>query len=280
MILIADSGSTKSHWAVTDDDNDIRVATDGLNPFFTDTHTIEQILEQQLLNQIAQYHIDAVHFFGSGCRDDKKELIHNALEKYFPTAEINVSTDLMGAATALFGDKTGIACILGTGSISCLYSNRAIVENQPALGYILGDEGSGAVLGKKLAGDFFKRQMPENIHKQFATKYPITAAEFIDRVYCQPQANRFLASFAPFLKENISEPYVYNLVFDSFLEFFKRNITQYADYQDYEVSFCGSVAYHFADVLEVAARDIGLCFGKIVQNPIDSLVEYFRKKRE
>lgn len=277
MILIADSGSTKCHWAVVDANNDIRVATDGLNPFFTDADTIEQVLRKQLIPHIAKHKIDTVHFLGAGCRDDKKELIYNVLMSFFPTAKISVDTDLKGAAIALFGNKAGIACILGTGSISCLYDGETIVENHPALGYILGDEGSGAVLGKKLLGDCFKQQMPKSLTRLFLRKHPVTVAELIDRVYCKPQANRYLASFTPFLKDNISEPYVYNLVFDSFLEFFKRNIEQYPHYHEYEVSFCGSIAYHFADVLEVAAYEAGLNFGRIVQNPIDDLVEYFRK---
>lgn len=277
MILIADSGSTKCDWVLMDSTNDIRVATEGINPFFCNERQMEEIVKKQLITQISKYKVDKIYLFGAGCRDDKKQIVANTLSKLFPDAIVEVENDLKGAAIALFGNRSGIASIIGTGSISCVYNGVEIVESISPLGYILGDEGSGAVLGKKFLGDCFKNQIPAKLKKRFLTKYPFTIAELIDKTYCQPFANRFLASFAPFLKENISEAYVYNLVFDSFMEFFARNILQYNNYADYEVSFCGSIAYHFADVLEIAAYESGINFGKIIKSPIEGLLEYYGK---
>lgn len=281
MILIADSGSTKCHWASIDDENDIRISTDGINPFHCDRHTIESIVDSQLIDRIPQHKITEIHFFGAGCRDDKTTIIADILRHRFPQATIEVTNDLKGAAIALFGDNGGIACILGTGSVACLYDGKEIVRSIDPLGYILGDEGSGAVLGRKLLGDCFKNRLPQHLKEKFFERYPtLTASELIERVYRKPLPNRFLASFAPFLSENIEESYAYNLVFDSFTEFFERNIASFDRWDEHETSFCGSVAYHFADVLEVAAAEFGIRLGQIVQSPIDNLALYFKKYRE
>ncbi len=277
MILIADSGSTKCDWVLADSANDIRVSTEGINPFFCNEQQMEEIVEKHLVSKISQYTVDKIYFFGAGCRDDKKQIVLNVLSRFFSNATVEIDSDLKGAAIALFGNRSGIASIIGTGSISCVYDGTKIIESISPLGYVLGDEGSGAVLGKKFLGDCFKNQIPAKLKKRFLTKYPLTIAELIDKTYCRPFANRFLASFTPFLKDNISDPYVYNLVFDSFTEFFTRNILQYDKYADYEVSFCGSIAYYFADVLEVAAYENGINFGKIIKSPIEGLLEYYRQ---
>jgi N-acetylglucosamine kinase-like BadF-type ATPase len=161
---------------------------------------------------------------------------------------------------------------LGTGSNSCLCDGGKIIDNVPSLGFILGDEGSGAVLGRRFLSDCLKNQLPEKIQKQFFAKYKISVTQIVENVYRQPNPNRYLAQFCPFLKANLAQSAIYNLVFDSFVDFFTRNVFQYPDYGQYPVSFCGSVACNFADVLEVAALEMGLNFGKIIQSPIEELV--------
>ena len=273
MFLIADSGSTKCDWAVVGNDLQI-VKTEGINPYFCDSLQVEKILKKTLLPKIKVAEIEKIYFYGAGCRAEKCDVVQSALQKNFITANIEVNSDLLGTARALFGNRAGIACILGTGSNSCFYNGNEIKFNVPPLGFILGDEGSGAVLGKKFLGDLLKNQMSEKLKKKFFKKYNISIAEIIEKTYRQPSPNRFLAQFMPFLKSNISEPKIYNLVFDAFTEFLQKNVMQYAGFEQYKVSFCGSVAYHFADVLEVATLEQKLNFGEIIQNPIEKLVEF------
>ena len=275
MFVVADSGSTKCDFAIVANNSQV-ISTEGINPYFCDALQIEKILKKSLLPKIKGAEIDAIFFYGAGCRAEKCDVVKSALQAVFPAAKIEVESDLLGTARALFGKNEGIACILGTGSNSCLYDGKKIQDNIPPLGFILGDEGSGAVLGRKFLGDLLKNQMTEKLKKQFFQKYKITTAEIIEKTYQQPFPNRFLAQFMPFLKNHIGEPKIYNLVFDSFTEFLQKNVMQYADYERYNVSFCGSVAYHFADVLEVAVLEQNLNFGKITQNPIEKLVEFHK----
>ena len=267
MFIIADSGSTKCDWAIVGAELQI-VETEGINPYFCDSLQIEKILKKSLLPKIKGAKVDEVFFYGAGCRAEKCDVVKSALQTLFPAAKVEVESDLLGAARALFGKNAGIACILGTGSNSCFYDGKEIKDNVPSLGFILGDEGSGAVLGRKFLNDLLKNQMTENLKKKFFQKYKLTISEIIEKTYRQPFPNRFLAQFMPFLKQHIGEPKIYNLVFDDFDDFFQRNIMQYLDYEEHKVSFCGSVAYHFADVLAVAALERNLNFGEIIQNPI------------
>jgi len=275
MFLIADSGSTKCDWAIVDNELQI-VKTEGINPYFCDSLQIEKILKKSLLPKIKNTKVDKVFFYGAGCRAEKCDVVKSALQAVFSTAKIEVESDLLGTARALFGKKAGIACILGTGSNSCFYDGNEIIYNVSPLGFILGDEGSGAVLGRKFLGDLLKNQMTEGLKKKFFQKYKLTTAEIIEKTYRQLFPNRFLAQFMPFLKKHIGEPKIYNLVFDSFDEFLQRNVMQYADFEEYKVSFCGSVAYHFADVLEVVTLEQNINFGEIIQNPIERLVDFHK----
>ncbi len=281
MILIADGGSTKCDWALIDKDSAIFVKTDGMNPYFCSPEQIEAIMKKQLIKKLPKEslpEISELYFYGAGCREDRSDYLKDNFQKFLPHTQIFIDGDMKGAAIALQGDKKGIACILGTGSASCLFDGQNIIEFAHSLGYILGDEGSGAVLGKRLVSDYFKLQMPEKLRKKFERKYKLTATELNEAVYRKPFPNRFLASFAPFLSQNISEPYAYNLVFDAFMEFMERNITQYTDYKEQTVSFCGSIAYHFSDVLEVVVDEFGMNLGKIIKSPMGELVEFYRAK--
>lgn len=277
MKLIAEAGSTKTDWILTDNNNIVkRKKTRGINPFYQTAEDITCLIEKELMPETPN-DISQIYFYGAGCTAEKQPIVAAALKTIFTNAKIEVASDLLAAARALCGHSEGIACILGTGSNSCFYNGENITQNTPPLGFILGDEGSGAYLGKTLVSDFLKRQMPDNIAELFADKYQLTTKEAVENVYRQPLPNRYLAQFTPFLSENIAEPYCYNLVFDSFIAFFARNIVHYPDFRTLPIAFTGSVAYHFADVLEVAAYDFDLNFSHIAQAPIEELVEFHKQ---
>lgn len=272
--LIADSGSTKTDWCIVDESgafSTIRVK--GMNPYFQDEEEISSEIEKKLLPAVGDNVIDTVYFYGAGCIFDKVKVVENAIKKHITAKRIFVESDLLGVARAVCGKTEGIACILGTGSNSCLYDGDKIVSNISPLGFILGDEGSGAVLGKLLVGDLLKGIFPERLKSLFLEQYGLTPAYIIDKVYRQPFPNRFLAGFAPFLAEHLDEPSIYRLVADSFYAFIYRNVKQYHR-DDCEVSFVGSIAYFFRDILSAVASDTGIVLGKIVQNPMDGLLQY------
>lgn len=275
MILIADSGATKTDWCLGEKTTDARVIqTQGINPFHQSAEHIYKVLTEELLPQLGEKnHITHIHFYGAGCTPEKSVIVKEQLQALFPDADIDVQSDLLGAARSLCGKEQGIACILGTGSNSCLYDGEKIIANVSPLGYILGDEGSGAVLGKRLVGDCLKHQLPEHICQAFLNETGLTPADIINKVYRQPQANRFLASLTPFLSAHRDEPAVHALLVDCFTEFFKRNVMQYA-YEGTEVHFTGSIAWYFQEEVKEAAESLGIRTGKFIKSPIHGLINY------
>jgi N-acetylglucosamine kinase-like BadF-type ATPase len=278
MILIADSGSTKTHWCVADCQFVEReIFTKGINPFYQTEVEISDEIEFGLLPELDEIQVDAIYFYGAGCSfREKKELVRLALAAHFTDAIIEIESDLLGAARALFQQDKGIACILGTGSNSCLYNGIEIVQNVSPLGFILGDEGSGAVLGKHLIADCLKNQLPERLSNQLLDEYDLTPSLILDNVYKKPFPNRFLAKFTPFILEHIEEPTIFNLIYDSFDAFFIRNVMQYP-LENMKVGFVGSVAYYFRDTLEIVASERGIVISEIVQSPMEGLVKYHSK---
>ena len=228
MILIADSGSTKTDWCVVENGEFIlRFKTRGMNPFFQTEEEIGKEIEAGLLPSLKDFEPSAIYFYGAGCAfPEKNNMIRRAVNRYL-SVPVEVGSDLLAAARALCGDQPGIACIMGTGSNSCYYDGREIVKNVSPLGFILGDEGSGAVLGKLLIGDVLKDQLSPALKDQFLTQYELTPALIMDKVYRQPFPNRFLAGFSPFIREHLDEPAIWELVTRSFLAFFTRNVKQY-----------------------------------------------------
>lgn len=276
MILIADSGSTKTDWAVVDHGEiKQRIFTKGTNPFFQTEEEICQEIQTNLIPQMECNELDAVYFYGAGCGfPDKIEMVRRAITKLLKVSgPIEVSTDMLAAARALCGHESGIACILGTGANSCFYDGSQIVENISPLGFILGDEGSGAYLGKMLVGDLLKNQMVSGLKEKFLSQNNLTPAEIIDRVYRKPFPNRFLASLSPFLHEHIDEPCVKNLVLNAFKAFLKRNVMQY-DCKGKKVHFIGSIAFYYAPVLKEALEEMDLELGIIIKSPMEGLVTY------
>ena len=279
MILIADSGSTKTDWCVVEKGKLIhQIFTKGTNPFFQSEEEISNEIATALLPQLTDNAFDSVYFYGAGCGfPDKIAMVHRAITGHLKVSgEVEVSTDMLAAARGLCGHQAGIACIMGTGSNSCYYDGKTIVDNVSPLGFILGDEGSGACLGKLLVGDILKNQMTPELKDKFLAQFNLTAPEIIDRVYRKPFPNRFLASLSPFLAQNLNEPCVHSLVLNSFKAFLKRNVMQYKDYRHNKVHFIGSVAYHYKEILAEAAKDMGIQLGTIIKSPMEGLIEYHK----
>ena len=279
MILIADSGSTKTSWCLTDGiDFTVYCSTGGLNPFFRSTGNIVDEIQLKLLPKTGT-NIDQIFFYGAGIiNPEKGDIVKNALHKLYPKAKIEVQSDLLAAARSTLGNEKGIACILGTGSNSCLYNGMEIVEHVPPLGFILGDEGSGSVLGRKLVGDFLKGVMPKNISEEFQNRFQITYADFMEGVYKNEKPNQFLAQFVPFIHENISTEYCVHLVENSFQEFINRNISMYSGFREQDLSFVGSVAYYFQTQLKNVLNKNQLRLKTVLKEPLNGLLKFHTEK--
>ena len=274
MILIADSGSTSTNWVLVEHGKSVQsLFTPGINPFYQTPEEIAGEIATLTLN-VKPSSVKAIYFYGAGCVADKIEMVKQAIAQSFTQSQIYVESDLVAAARGLLQHEAGIACILGTGSNSCFYDGKDIVSNVSPLGFILGDEGSGAVLGKKFIADCLKNQLPEELKNKFLTTFGLTTNDIINHVYRKPFPNRYLAQFTPFLAENMAEPAIYNLIFDSFTDFFVRNVMQYPNFEEYPVSFVGSIAYYFKDILEVVAFELGITLGEIKQSPLEGLVAF------
>lgn len=277
MILIADCGSTKIDWCVVNDGKVVeQIFTSGINALLMTEEQIRETLAAELAEKVKGYAIESVYYYGAGCLfDDICANVRRAIAHNVPTAKtIEVHSDLLAAARALCGQNEGIACILGTGSNSCYYNGKEIVDNVSPLGYILGDEGSGAVLGKLLVGDVLKNQLPKELCEKFLAEYDLDRQKIIEGVYKKPAANRFLASLSPFLIKNIEEPAIHRLVLNAFKSFFVRNIENYSNYKSMPVSFVGSVAFYYKDVLAEAAKALDITIGTIIKRPMEGLVKY------
>ena len=274
MILIADSGSTKTDWCLVDNGVLVKqIFTKGTNPFFQTEDEISAEVSENLLPYLNTAKVDAVWFYGAGCAfPEKNEIVRAAIARHLDVS-IEVGSDLLGAARGLCGSQPGIACILGTGSNSCFYDGKEIVSNVSPLGFILGDEGSGAVLGKMLVGDVLKNQLPAALKEEFLARYELTPAIILERVYKKPFPNRFLASLSPFLVEHLDVPEIHTLVLNGFKAFFDRNVKQY-DYKQYPVHLIGSLAFYYRSVLQEAAEQTGVRLGTIKQSPMEGLISY------
>lgn len=274
-ILIADSGATKTDWCLTKDGEIVhRFSSKGISPVFQTGEEIAEEIKLHVYPVLKDATIGAVFFYGAGCIPEKIALVRDAIYQSFPVDTIQVYSDLIAAAHSLCGHKAGIACILGTGSNSCEWDGTAIVKQISPLGFILGDEGSGAVLGKHLVGDALKNQLTEGLKEALLDEYGLTPALIIDKVYRQPFPNRFLASLSPFLLKHIDDPTIRQIVTRSFSAFFERNVMQY-DYQKNKVNFVGSIAWYFSDLLKEVAAKKGIEIGRIDQSPMPGLIDYY-----
>ena len=276
MIILADSGATKTQWSVIYSRYDIRTfQTIGLNPFFVDSFQIRTIIEKELVPYIDCKNVKEVFLYGAGCGSmEQCIVIEEGVKPIFINACINIENDLLGAAKAICRDKEGIACILGTGSNSCLYDGTKITDNVPSLGYLLGDEGSGSYIGKMLLKEILLFTAPIELRELFEKKYNYTHHDILTHIYKQNMPSRFLAGFVLFVKENIAHPFMKELVQKAFSDFFNTQVLKYKKCYELPVRFVGSIAYHFSEILIKTATEKRLHVDKIEQSPIDGLTQY------
>jgi N-acetylglucosamine kinase-like BadF-type ATPase len=274
-MLIADSGSTKTQWCLVEGNKKTKIASQGLSPYFLTQDEVEQILQVELMPKLKKRFPEEVYFYGTGCSNPENvKMMKKALKNIFPKAKVAVDHDLMGAARALCGHEKGVACILGTGSNSCFYNGKKIMKNSPGLGYALGDEGSGAYLGKKVLQHYLYDTFDPDLMDRFRMKYNIGINDVLDSVYKKPFPNRYLAQFTTFLVENRGHFMVENIIEDGLNDFFFNHIYKYRESWSLPIHFTGSVAYGFKDVLKTLCASYELTLGKVLKTPLDGLVEF------
>lgn len=278
MILIADSGSSKTDWRVIHRDGSIsQHRSVGFNPYYMTAEEMAIQMRHEFLISL-EGEIEEIFFYGAGCSaPNRKEEVRQALGTIFPRVAIHVDHDLSAAAHATCGHKAGIACILGTGSNSCDYDGQAILATRPAAGYILGDEGGGCYVGRRFLSDFIHEEMPGKIRDAAIERFHFSQNSIQDHVYRQPFPSRYMASFCRFISENKSDPYCYALFYNSFKDFFAKHVCKYADYRSKPVHFVGSIAYYNSDILRKAAIDSGISVQIIIESPIAGLTLYHQE---
>lgn len=275
--LIADSGSTKCEWCLVNNGRKKFITTTGISPYFLNADEISALLQTELIPLMRKTHVDEVYFYGTGLANpNHAKLMTSLLRKLFKPAKVKVATDMLGAARALCGDKKGIACILGTGSNSCYYNGKRIVKNGASLGFILGDEGSGAYLGRKVLQYYLYNTFDEDLKSLFDARFVTTPHEILERVYQRPQPNRYLASFAIFLVENRGHYMIENIIEDGLNDFFFYHLHKYRESWTTPINFIGSVAYGFRDVLADLCSSYELELGNVLQSPMQGLIKYHR----
>src|SRR6476660_2706637 len=275
VTLIADSGATKAEWVLIGDGRKKTIFTQGISPYFLDTAQVGQLVDQELKQKIKNVEVEEVYYYGTGCSNpENAKSIKKALQKLFNGAEIEVNTDLMAAARAVCGDQKGVASILGTGSNSCYFNGKNIVKNSPGLGYVLGDEGSGAYLGKKVIQYYLYNTFDDDLRALFDAKFVTTQVEILDNVYKKPLPNRYLAGFTMFLAENRGHYMIENIIEDGLNDFFFQHLCKYNEVWKYPVNFVGSVADGFKDVIQQLCNSYEFELGNILKNPMQGLVKY------
>jgi N-acetylglucosamine kinase-like BadF-type ATPase len=272
MILIADSGGSKTDWRLIQKNGSIGQAnTPGFNPYYQHIDDLKRNLKESV-SPLVNEKVSKIFFYGAGVSSIKNQLtIKSTFLEFFPEAQIEIGWDLLAAARALCGHEPGIACIMGTGSNSCLYDGEKITDNVANLGWILADEGSGANIGKKFLIDYLRKKMPTPLSELFHKRFPLTREEFLEKIYQQEKPSAFLASFAKFIFQHLKDPYCYQLVYSSFTEFYENNVMKYDNYKNLRVHFTGSIAFYFSDILRQVANDKGITVKNILEGPIAGL---------
>jgi len=281
MILVADSGSSKTDWLLsTSLQESISFKTAGLNPYFLTEKEIAKIIQEQVPDMVAHANdVTEIYFFGAGCSSpDRHEIVSNAISQLFTKAFISVDSDLLGCAYATCGYEKGICCVMGTGSNISFFDGESIHDGQHGLGFVLGDEGSGTWFGKAMITDFLYGNMPADISQMFDEAYGLNKEIVIKNVYQKPNANTYLASFSKFVSEIKATPYGQALLEKGLLEFIESNIKSYPEYHRYKCHFVGSIAYFFADELTALCQQQGVKTGKVIKQPINDLMAFILKR--
>jgi len=276
--LIADSGATKCEWCVLENGKKIKsIITQGISPYFLSGPEIIALLEKELLPKLKKFTVKQVFFYGTGLANPKNvTVLKSVLKKLFPASKAEVQNDLLAAARALCGKQKGIACILGTGANSCFFNGKKMVKNSPGLGYVLGDEGSGAYLGKKVIQYYLYNTYDEELKARFEKRFQTTPMEILENVYKKPLANRYLASFAIFLAENRGHYMIENIIEDGLNDFFFTHLYKYRESWTHPIHFVGSIAFGFKDVLKDLCNTYELELGRVLKAPMQGLIEYHR----
>jgi N-acetylglucosamine kinase-like BadF-type ATPase len=279
MKLIADSGSTKTDWRlITPSGEVLEFRSEGINPYFHTDESVSETLRRISFAPYSHADIDEVFFYSAGSNTEKSiEIMNVGFRRIFTSAKVHIKHDLLGAGRALYETSSGLVAILGTGSNSCLYDDGKIKLNLGGFGYILGDEGSGMHIGRKIVREFMNDLMPNDMQETFTEKYGVTKDQIIYAVYKDAYPNRFLASFSKFASENIEHPYIEEMVDDAFMKFFERYIIQYPGYKKYTLRVLGSVGHHFEKQLRARAERYDVVIDKIMRAPIEGLLEYHQK---
>jgi glucosamine kinase len=275
-ILIADSGATKCEWCVVERGKAKKtIFTLGISPYFLSSHQVEELVRREVFPEVRKFKIEAIFYYGTGCKNPaNKTMIKKAIKKVFPDLEVNVDHDMMGAAKSVCLHTKGVACILGTGSGSCFYNGKTIAKSSTGLGYVLGDEGSGAYLGKKVVQYYLYDTFDEELKYRFEEKFKLSSVEILDKVYKQPLPNRFLAGFTAFLAENRGHFMVENIIEDGLNDFFFHHIIKFNESWKYPIHFVGGVSYGFRDVVKDLCSSYELELGTILQNPMEGLIKF------
>ncbi len=284
MLLIADSGSTKTSWRLLDAPNPHRdFSTIGYNPHYIPTNEIHKSLSDVLLPQLgfAPQLVKQVYFYGAGCSSDREnKTVRDALNRVFPSADNEVDHDMLAAARAGSRNEPGIVCILGTGSNTCAYDGEKIVDNVPSLGFIIGDEGSGAHIGRILTKAYFYRELPEDLHKKFYKQYELTKNDYIGEVYKEGIPSRYVAQFSRFCADNREHPFIQDLLRQNFREFLVRHVLKYEKCHELPIHYIGSVAFYYRDILEGEMAKLDLNPGRFIKNPLDGLTAFHQNSEK
>lgn len=284
MILIADGGSTKTSWCLlTPSGQEALFETEGYHPFFVGSDYINESLENNMPEGVKEkkHRVERIFFYsaGGGYSSETDGILIEGIGSFFPSAQITIETDLLAAARALLGDREGFAAVLGTGTNSCIYDGKNVIANIESLGFLLGDEGSGSYIGKKLIGDYIREVMPDLVKHTFYHTFQLTGVELLNKVYEHPIANRYCASFAKFAGKHLQEAdYYYDLVYNSFQDFFRNIVIRYPYYREYSFNCVGSVAYYFREILERIVREYGMKLGNIEKDAMNGLIAYHATK--
>jgi glucosamine kinase len=275
VTLIADSGATKTEWCILQKGKHRSILTQGISPYFLSTEQIASVLKKELWPAVSKLEVSEIYYYGTGCANvTNARSVKNALQQVFPDAATQVTHDLMGAARALCGSQKGVACILGTGSNSCYYDGKKIVRNSPGLGYVLGDEGSGAYLGKKVIQYYLYDTFDEDLRARFDATFTTTSAEILESVYKKPFPSRYLAGYTQFLAENRGHYMIENIIEDGLNDFFFQHLCKYKEIWKYPVHFTGGVAFGFRDIIKQLCDSYEFELGQILQHPMQGLIQY------
>jgi glucosamine kinase len=274
-ILLADSGATKCEWCLIRNGKRKTIITQGISPYFLTIQQICQLLTAELLPGLKNTEITEIFYYGTGLSNPNNvKILEKALRSLFPGTKVKADHDMMAAARALCGHEKGIACILGTGSNSCYFNGKKVVKNRPGLGYVLGDEGSGAYLGKKVIQYYLYDTFDEELRFRFDDSFKTTRIEILENVYKKPLPNRYLAGFASFLAQNRGHFMIENILEDGLNDFFFQHLCKYSESWKYPIHFVGGVSYGFKDVLKDLCQSYEFELGRILKNPMEGLVEY------